>query len=253
MEKDKVSQGRWAADPDDFQALIRQYGKDVWSYIFFLTKSSHTADHISQEAFVRAYTKLNTFQGEISLKIWLFTITRNLVMTHKRSAFIQKVTLVNFFHYEHEQKSAEERCLQAMNIRGFWKLVFRLPDKYREVLVLETQYELLVEEIAKLLGVSERTIKSRLNTARKLLNQGTKEVESMKQPNAIRYEQIKPEPFELNGFSDTHMQNIEERITRISDRQQASDDSKKQLGPMLLGAAMVLVLLLLFIFSNISY
>ncbi|AQR78382.1 RNA polymerase sigma factor [Paenibacillus larvae] len=175
LEKDKVSQERWAADPDAFRDLMRQYGRDVWNYAFFLTKSSHVADDISQDVFVRAYTKLHTFRGESSVKTWLFTITRNLVMNHKHSAFIRKVTLVDFFQHEHEQKSAEERCLQDMNIREIWKLVLMLPDKYREVLVLDAKYELSTAEMAKLLGISEGTVKSRLHRARGLMNKKVKE------------------------------------------------------------------------------
>jgi RNA polymerase sigma-70 factor, ECF subfamily len=175
LEKDKVSQERWAADPDVFRDLMRQYGRDVWNYAFFLTKSSHVADDISQDVFVRAYTKLHTFRGESSVKTWLFTITRNLVMNYKHSVFIRKVTLVDFFQHEHEQESAEDRCLQDMNIREIWKLVLMLPDKYREVLVLDAKYELSTGEMAKLLGISEGTVKSRLHRARGLMNKKVKE------------------------------------------------------------------------------
>ncbi|WP_313787057.1 RNA polymerase sigma factor [Paenibacillus larvae] len=72
MEKDKVSQERWAADPDAFRDLMRQYGRDVWNYAFFLTKSSHVADDISQDVFVRAYTKLHTFRGKLCENMALY-------------------------------------------------------------------------------------------------------------------------------------------------------------------------------------
>jgi hypothetical protein len=77
----------------------------------------------------------------------------------------------------------------------------------------------------------------------------------LKRSKPVWYEQLRQEPFEMDGFTDTHIRNIEERIARITDKKQkqASGESNKQFGAMLLGAAMVLVLgLLLFTFWKTS-
>ncbi|AVF20391.1 hypothetical protein ERICI_00455 [Paenibacillus larvae subsp. larvae] len=75
----------------------------------------------------------------------------------------------------------------------------------------------------------------------------------LKRSKPVWYEQLRQEAFEMDGFTDTHIRNIEERIARITDKKQASGETNKQFGAMLLGAAMVLVLgLLLFIFWKTS-
>lgn len=145
---------------------MESFGQDVWNYAFFLTKRKEAADDISQDVFLKAFKHWNDFQGRSSVKTWLLTITRNLSLNYLKSSFMTKVSLTGWITSKQTGPSAEKEFLDAAAVSQIWKCVMELPPKYREVLILESHYQLPRKEMAELLGISEGTIKSRLHRAR---------------------------------------------------------------------------------------
>ncbi len=148
------------------QDLMTAYGNDVWNYAFSITRKWEMADDITQDVFLKAYRNLFTFRSESSVKTWLLAITRNTAYDYKKSAFFRKVTLVDYITFQGSSPSAETEVIQGMESGEIWKLVLRLPAKYREVLILYGHYQLSMREIAKVLDLNEGTVKSRLRRAR---------------------------------------------------------------------------------------
>ncbi len=146
--------------------LMESFGQDVWNYAFFLTKRKDAADDISQDVFLRAFKHWNDFQGRSSVKTWLFTITRNLSLNYLKTPFMTRVSLTGWIASKQTKPSAETEFMDAAAVSQIWKYVMELPPKYREVLILESHYQLPRKEMAELLGISEGTIKSRLHRAR---------------------------------------------------------------------------------------
>lgn len=150
---------------------MESYGQDVWNYAFFLTKRKEAADDISQDVFMKALKHWNDFQGRSSVKTWLLTITRNLSLNYLKSSFVTRVSLIGWITSKQTKPSAENEFMDAAAVSQIWKFVLELPPKYREVLILESHYQLPRKEMAQLLGISEGTIKSRLHRARTRLEQ----------------------------------------------------------------------------------
>lgn len=146
--------------------LISSYETDVWNYAFYLTKKMDVADDMTQEVFLKAYQKLETFQGKCSIKTWLLTITRNMAINYRRSAFIRKVMLVDDLIDHRIHPSAENEAIENIELNDVMKVVLRLPGILREVLILHVTHQLSITEIASLLGISESAVKSRLHRAR---------------------------------------------------------------------------------------
>ncbi|GAX90521.1 RNA polymerase sigma factor [Effusibacillus lacus] len=146
--------------------LMVTHEPDVWNYAFSLTRSEELANDITQEVFVKAYEKLDSFRGESSIKTWLLVITRNTVINYRRSAFFRKVILIDYMFDRGTHPSAEKEVLDKIVIEDIWRIILNLPIKLREVLVLYVQQHLSISEIACLIGVSEATVKSRLYRAR---------------------------------------------------------------------------------------
>lgn len=146
--------------------LMESFGQDVWNYAFFLTKRKDAADDISQDVFLSAFKHWNEFQGRSSVKTWLLTITRNLSLNYLKSSFMTRVSLTGWVISKQTEPSAEKEFMDAAAVSQIWKYVMELPPKYREVLILESHYQLPRKEMAELLGISEGTIKSRLHRAR---------------------------------------------------------------------------------------
>lgn len=161
---------KYLSESSDKKAILEElmtaYGKDVWNYAFSMTRQWDQADDITQEVFIKVYRNLCTFRSEASVKTWILTITRNMTLDFRRAAFYRRVTLMEFIPSKGEQPSTEQIVIDKLATSDMWKLVLRLPVKYREVLLLFAHHQLSMKEMAHILGVSEGTVKSRLFHAR---------------------------------------------------------------------------------------
>ncbi|WP_239004539.1 RNA polymerase sigma factor [Paenibacillus tepidiphilus] len=155
--------------------MMELYGSDVWHYAFFLTRSREAADDISQEVFLKAYRSAGAYRGQASFKTWLLTITRNTSFSWRRGSFWRRFLPLGSDGDTRQTRSAETEALGKQYTNRIWELIMELPDKYREVLVLDMREELPVAEMAVLLGVAEGTVKSRLSRAREKIRTAIKE------------------------------------------------------------------------------
>ncbi|NGZ74853.1 RNA polymerase sigma factor [Saccharibacillus alkalitolerans] len=170
------SEGRMeAADPD---TVVRTHWGEVWKYLFFMTGSRSAADDLTQDTFIRAIRGLERFRGDSSLKTWLMRIARNTYINHKRSAFVRRVLPFSQVEPDGAAASAEKAYLAEAGERRLWELVFRLPDKLRETLLLEAHYGMTAREGADMLGIPEGTYKSRLSRARSRMERMMNEEEN---------------------------------------------------------------------------
>lgn len=142
------------------------YGDDVWRYAYAITGDGELAKDIAQEVFIKAYSNVHTFRGQSSLKTWLLSITRNMAINERRSSYVKRVVLFEWVKPPRDNPSAELDYFKEQDVRELWQIVFGLPSKLREVLVLKLDQDLTVAETARLLQISEGTVKSRLHRAR---------------------------------------------------------------------------------------
>ncbi len=151
----------------DLEYLMRTYGNDVLRMAYSYVKDYDTAEDIFQEVFIKVNANLSGFRGESSIKTWLLRITVNACKDFLKSAYTRRVTMFSEEEEanipiadtteEIERKQDGEQIRAALNL---------LPEKYREVLVCLYFEERSVAETAKVLGLSEGTVKSRLSRAR---------------------------------------------------------------------------------------
>jgi RNA polymerase sigma-70 factor, ECF subfamily len=153
------------------RGLMTAYGDDVWNFAFSLTRRRDIADDVMQDVFVKAFNKLDSFRAESSAKTWLLSIARNTVKDHRKSAFIRKVTLVEYITDKGTHASAESEYFEHELLSSAWEAVMKLPVKLREVMVLFAHHQLSISEIAALLRISEAATKVRLHRARLKVNQ----------------------------------------------------------------------------------
>lgn len=114
-------------DATGLEQLMNAYGQDVWNYAFFLTKNMHMADDITQDVFLRAYRGVAFFRGECSLKSWLLKITQHTAINYRRSAFVRKVTLLDYISPEGKYRSAESEFIDQMASDEIWHIILSLP------------------------------------------------------------------------------------------------------------------------------
>jgi RNA polymerase sigma-70 factor (ECF subfamily) len=163
-------------DQEAFAALVQANQNRIYSLALRMTGSPEDGADLAQEAFLRAWRSLPSFQGESSFSTWLYRLATNLCIDFlrrekRRSAVAAAVSLDDSGDAAPTQVSdprftpegeLERRELRAAVDRG----LARLSDDHRQVLVLRELEGLSYAEIAQALGVEEGTVKSRLARAR---------------------------------------------------------------------------------------
>lgn len=162
-----------------FEELVVLYQQRVYALSYQLTGNYDDAQELAQEVFVRAYRALETFRGEADFGTWLHRITVNLYLNmKKRRSSAELVSLDEPVDTGDGEVSREIAAttgdpLEALEEREFREMLegalAELTPEQRAVLVLREVEGYSYEEIARLLGLSLGTVKSRLNRARESL------------------------------------------------------------------------------------
>lgn len=177
-EQELVALAR-TGDQNAFARLVEANQNKVYTLALRLTGDPEDAADQAQEAFLRAWRGLPAFQGESSFSTWLYRLTSNVCIDFlrrekRRKAQTSLTTLEEAReagpaeipdHRFTPESEAERRELREAVDRGLQKL----PDKYRQVLVLRELEGLSYGEIALRLGLEEGTVKSRIARARMAL------------------------------------------------------------------------------------
>jgi RNA polymerase sigma-70 factor (ECF subfamily) len=133
-----------------------------------MSGSRQEAERLTQDVFVRAWTRLPTFRGDSEFSTWLHRITVNIVLEDGRATQRRTQRVENV-----EQPAALERPAPSgvdLDARmDLERAIALLPPGARQALVLHDIEGYKHEEIARLLGVAVGTVKAQLHRARKLL------------------------------------------------------------------------------------
>jgi RNA polymerase sigma-70 factor (ECF subfamily) len=153
-------------DRHAFDKLVDRYEGPLYSAAYRITGSVEDAMDATQNAFVNAYEKLHTFDPSYRFFSWIYRIavnqSLNLVGRRKNQTEIEDDTAIA------GQGPAE--VFDTAEIRGQLKrALLELDPHYRTVIVLKHLEGFSYREISELLDIPEKTVKSRLFTARQRL------------------------------------------------------------------------------------
>lgn len=150
-------------DPRD--ELVEHLGA-MRAFAMSLTRNSALADDMVQDALVKAWSKIDTFEAGTNMRAWLFTILRNTYYSHHRKARREVADVDGVLSEAMAQKPDHDGRLQMRDFNAAFDM---LNDEQREALVLVGAGGFSYEEAAETCGVAVGTIKSRVNRARKQL------------------------------------------------------------------------------------
>ncbi len=147
-----------------FEDLARRFYAGVYNYLRWMSRDVDLAEDLTQETFMRVWQHLPELRSHRALKAWVFRIARNEFLQHRRRAGLATVALEDSEGVRSAggpssdpQMSVEREDLRRA-VRG---AVEKLPDHYREVIVLYNLDGLSLAQIAEVLGVPVGTVKSR--------------------------------------------------------------------------------------------
>lgn len=156
--------------PDAFESLYRKYVAQIFSLALYETRDPHTAEDITTQVFLRAFSSLPGFREQrggqdSSFRVWLFAIARNVIANERR------------FSRRHPQLPIEaaldrraaddpaatiEARLEAQRV---WDVVMELPEERRQAVVLRFVNELSAREIGQIMGKSEGAVRVLIHRA----------------------------------------------------------------------------------------
>jgi RNA polymerase sigma-70 factor, ECF subfamily len=166
-----------AGSEQAFGYLLGIYQSPVFNLILHIIEDRADAPDVLQEVFVKVFRKISQFQGDSSLKTWIYKIAVHEASNHRRG-WLRRLRWEPFSLDDELFKAPLDRSTDDTPYEAFEKterqeLVRRalmsLATPYRTVVVLREIEEMPYEEIAQVLGVAEGTVKSRLQRGRELL------------------------------------------------------------------------------------
>ncbi len=164
-----------AGDKLAFEALVSQYQQRIYNFSLRLVQNPEDAADLTQEIFILALRKLNTFRRESKFSTWLYSVACNTCKDFLRrkkrvSSLSDSPFLADKMVVQCDQESSSNdpaRKLEKKEIRDAVNQgIAELPVDYRMVIVLRDIQDFSYNEITELLGISMGTVKSRLSRAR---------------------------------------------------------------------------------------
>jgi len=140
-----------------FEQLLNRYDVKVFRMALAYFKNTARAEDVTQDIFLKLWRALPHYDGRASPGTWLYTIARNTCLTALRSDSYRQTLPI--------EAAAEPAAPQRQEIE-MTECLNRLPEIQRTVISLFYLQERRVDEVARMLGMPQGTVKSHLHRAR---------------------------------------------------------------------------------------
>lgn len=163
-----------AGELQAFNLLVARFQDGVFSLTYRMLGSSQAAEDATQEAFVKAWQRIDTFRGG-SFRSWVFTIAANQARDELRRRARRPTRSLDEARDDPDrpdldppgdEPSPEDEAERGEMRVALEQALLTLPDDWREVVVLSDIHGLDYREIAEATGLALGTVKSRLSRAR---------------------------------------------------------------------------------------
>lgn len=163
-------------DMPAFEVLVERYQPKIYALTYNMTSNREDAEDLTQEIFVKAFEALPRFRGKSSFYTWLYRIAVNKTINYRKKRnrkravsldqFDQAVKLDDVYH-ELTSKGSPLRNMSLTELqKKLNEALMNLSEKHRAVVVMHDMQGLPHDEIAKIVGASVGTVRSRLFYAR---------------------------------------------------------------------------------------
>ncbi len=177
MEEKALVQKAAAGDRASFEQLVICYQTQVYNLALRMVGNDADAQDLAQEAFVRAWRALASFQFSSQFSTWLYRLTSNICIDFLRAQ--KKRTTISLTVLQEEDGSQwdmrdpkplpEEQMMVQEEREVLLAAIASLDIAYRQILLLRVVDGCSYQQIGKILGIREGTVKSRLARAREQL------------------------------------------------------------------------------------
>ncbi|RME79580.1 MAG: sigma-70 family RNA polymerase sigma factor [Chloroflexi bacterium] len=173
----QAQEQQWAAearqgDRDAFMQLVQAYQRPVYNLCYRMLGDAAEAEDAAQETFLRAYTRLRTYQPGRKFSSWILSIASHYCIDHLRKQRYHQVPwddLPPDRMLSASDPEPEQAALSRERDRSVHQLLDTLPAEYRLAVILRYWHNMSYEEIAVLMETTVSAVKSRLFRARQMM------------------------------------------------------------------------------------
>ncbi|WP_134700119.1 RNA polymerase sigma factor [Ammoniphilus sp. YIM 78166] len=157
-----------AGDRDALIQLLRNIEKSVYKTAYYILKNEQDAMDAAQEALIKVYNKIDTFQEKAKFSTWVQRIVTNICIDHCRK---RKETMSIDEHELplQDQTDVEEEVQMTYMAKDIREAINLLPEQHRTVVVMRYIQDYSYNEISEALELPLNTVKSHLFRARQQL------------------------------------------------------------------------------------
>jgi RNA polymerase sigma-70 factor, ECF subfamily len=168
-----------SGDSEAYAELVSKHQKMIRAVAFRMTGSPDDAEDLAQDAFLRAYQQLDSFDGGSKFSTWLCKIAINLSVDWRRRESLREEVHLKWAAEAHLGNGSDDGFPDELS-RRVQDALNHLPTKQRAAIVLTVYENQSHAEAAKSLGCAETTISWRIFAARQKLKHLLKDIPNEK-------------------------------------------------------------------------
>ncbi|CAN2253437.1 MULTISPECIES: RNA polymerase sigma factor SigW [Bacillus] len=177
MIKKRIKQVK-KGDQNAFADIVDIYKDKIYQLCYRMLGNVHEAEDIAQEAFIRAYVNIDSFDTNRKFSTWLYRIATNLTIDRIRKkkpdyyldAEVAGTEGLTMYSQIAADGVLPEDAIVSLELSNtIQQKILKLPDKYRTVIVLKYIDELSLIEIGEILNIPVGTVKTRIHRGREAL------------------------------------------------------------------------------------
>jgi RNA polymerase sigma-70 factor, ECF subfamily len=176
---------RQALQGDDaaYKRLMVKYHDAIFNFIYRMIRDKHQVEDLTQEAFIKAFSSLKSFNDQYAFSTWLYKIATNNSIDYIRRRKLQLYSIDKpieaadsdyTFELPDETYEADKDIIRGQKLQLLNDAIAGLPEKYKRVIQLRHVEERTYEEIAKILKLPIGTVKAHIFRAREILYKNLK-------------------------------------------------------------------------------
>lgn len=172
-------------DQNAFGEIVEIYKDKVFQLAYRMLGNRHEAEDIAQEAFIRAYVNIQSYNINLKFSTWLYRIATNLCIDRIRKkkpdyyldAEVAGTDGLTMYSQIPSKTSLPEDDIESLELQDtIQRAISKLPEKYRSVIVLKYIEELSLNEISEILDMPLGTVKTRIHRGRETLRKQLRHV-----------------------------------------------------------------------------
>jgi RNA polymerase sigma-70 factor (ECF subfamily) len=174
LDEQQIIRALQKGDHTSAEVLIDHHKQRLFAFVWRIVPNQQDAEDICQDAFIKAFSAIDSFDPTYRFSTWLFTIAYRLSLNHLRRKHEVRAD-IDFTTFSSPQAAGDQdvaRSEQATKLRDLvWTAVATLTDAQRAAITLFYRESLSCQEIAEVLATPVATVKSHLFRARTRLKE----------------------------------------------------------------------------------